>query len=196
MGDIHFTGLYKAYGGRQVLQGFSAGLPAGQVTALAGPSGAGKTTLARILIGLEKPDKGRVVGADGLRFACVFQEDRLCPGLTAVENVALVLPRNRQTEIKGALAKVALEEQDFEKPAAQLSGGQKRRVALVRAMEAPWDVLVLDEAFKGLDEDTKNICYSYCKEGIQGRTVLLITHDPAEAAAFEAGVLQLPKLPA
>jgi len=185
--------LGKTFGGGPVLQGFSASVAPGEAVALMGASGGGKTTLARIIMGLEKPDTGRVLGTEHLRFACVFQEDRLCEGFTAVANVALVLPRHSPVDVPAALRQTGLSAEELAKPAGKLSGGEKRRVALVRAMEAPSDVVVLDEAFKGLDAASRLQAYAYVKSRLAGRTLLLITHDPAEAEAFGARVVPVQK---
>lgn len=189
--DILLENVYKAYGERQVLAGFTARFPAGSRTALMGPSGVGKTTLARLLMGLEKPDAGRVRVSSAPRFGCVFQEDRLCEGFSAGDNVALALPRARWGGIDAALLELGLWGDDLQKPVSALSGGQKRRVALARAVEAESSALVLDEAFKGLDEENKQRAYAYIRSRLGARTLLLITHDEGEAAALGAAPLLL-----
>lgn len=194
MRDIQFQKVSKAFAGQQVLKNFSALLPGGQASAFMGPSGCGKTTLARMVLGLEKPDSGLVTGGENLRFSCVFQEDRLIPAYSALANTGLVLPRSRWAEIAPALEATGLTGQDLTKPAASLSGGQKRRVALVRALLAESDMVVLDEAFKGLDSDTRLTAYQFVKNRLAGRTLLLITHDPEEAAYFTATTIQLQPL--
>ena len=126
------------------------------------PSGWGKTTLLRILMGLETPTAGRVQGAG--RVSAVFQEDRLCPQLTAVQNVLLVLPDDRQeAAIRQDFARLGLDEAALALPARKLSGGQKRRTALLR-------------------------------ERVEGRPVLLATHDRAAIDALGWPVLELQKL--
>lgn len=193
--DIRFDGISKGYGNMPVLRDFSTTLPAGRTTALMGPSGSGKTTLSRILLGLEAPDTGSVVGGgSSQQFACVFQEDRLCEEFSATENVALVLPREAAADVPANLAAVGLSGEDIIKPVAALSGGERRRVALVRAVMAHSRVLVLDEAFKGLDAATREATFAYIRENLRGRTLVLITHDPAEAEAFGAAVVPVEKL--
>lgn len=186
---IRLDGVYKAYGNQQVLTGFSADLPTWGRVAVMGPSGAGKTTLARLVMGLERPDAGSILGTEGMRFACVFQEDRLCEGFTASDNVSLVLPRTRWSEVEPALAELGLAGEDLTKPAGELSGGQKRRVALARAILAQADLVVLDEAFKGLDDENRQHAYDFVLRSFAARprTLLLITHDVAEARALGAG---------
>ena len=119
------------------------------------PSGWGKTTLLRILMGLEMPTAGRVQGAG--RVSAVFQEDRLCPQLTAVQNVLLVLPDDRQeAAIRQDFARLGLDEAALALPARKLSGGQKRRTALLRALWAPGDTLLLDEPFSAIDSHLRD----------------------------------------
>ena len=119
------------------------------------PSGWGKTTLLRILMGLERPTTGSVEGVG--RVAAVFQEDRLCPQLNAVQNVTLVLPGTEnqyKEQIINEFQQLGMELDALQLPARRLSGGQKRRVALLRALWAPSDTLLLDEPFTGMDPDT------------------------------------------
>ena len=119
------------------------------------PSGWGKTTLLRILMGLERPTTGSVEGTG--RVAAVFQEDRLCPQLNAVQNVTLVLPgaeNQYKEQIISDFQQLGMELAALQLPARRLSGGQKRRVVLLRALWAPSDTLLLDEPFTGMDPDT------------------------------------------
>ena len=127
-------------------------------------------------------DSGTVAGLAGRRLAAVFQEDRLCEQLTAVGNVRLVLHGKAEAAVvRGELAAVGLGDDDVGKPVSQLSGGQRRRVAIVRALLADADFVCLDEPFKGLDEATKDRVIDYVRDRTRWRTVLLITHDPVEA---------------
>ena len=195
MQDIVIRGLCKAFDGKQVLRDFSAALPAGQVTGLMAPSGAGKTTLLRILMGLETPDRGTITGLEGLRLSAVFQEDRLCPQLTAVQNVLLVLPDDRQeAAIRQDFARLWLDEAALALPARKLSGGQKRRTALLRALWAPGDTLLLDEPFTGMDPAALQASIALLRERVEGRPVLLATHDRAAIDALGWPVLELQKL--
>lgn len=175
--------VYKAYGEKQVLSDFSAVFQQGRITALMGPSGCGKTTLLRILLGLEAPDSGEVsLPSDSV--AAVFQEDRLSEPLTAVANVRLVRPDTPREEIRDLLCRLGLAGEDCEKPVSTLSGGMRRRVAIARAIAKDPDILILDEPFSALDAETKQEVISYLKEALVGKTVLLVTHDEREAAAF------------
>ena len=195
MEDIVIRNLCKSFAGKPVLRDFSAVLPVGQVTGLMAPSGAGKTTLLRILMGLERPDGGTIDGLAGLRLSAVFQEDRLCPQLTAVQNVLLVLPDDRQeAAIRQDFARLGLDEAALALPARKLSGGQKRRTALLRALWAPGDTLLLDEPFTGMDPAALQASIALLRERVEGRPVLLATHDRAAIDALGWPVLELQKL--
>ena len=182
---IQVRNLSKSFGDKAVLRNFSADFPAGAVTAVMAPSGGGKTTLLRLLMGLETADGGTVEGLEGLRQSAVFQEDRLCENLSAQANLRLVNPSLSAKEAEEALAAVGLAGCGGQR-VAEFSGGMRRRVAILRALLARWDVLFLDEPFKGLDTETKALVLSYTRRRCEGRTVLLVTHDPSEAEALGA----------
>ena len=113
------------------------------------------------------------------------QEDRLCPQLTAVQNVLLVLPDDRQeAAIRQDFARLGLDEAALALPARKLSGGQKRRTALLRALWAPGDTLLLDEPFTGLDIAARDACTEVVLDLLDGRMLLLATHDSADARAL------------
>ena len=157
------------------------------------PSGWGKTTLLRILMGLETPTAGRVQGAG--RVSAVFQEDRLCPQLTAVQNVLLVLPDDRQeAAIRQDFARLGLDEAALALPARKLSGGQKRRTALLRALWAPGDTLLLDEPFTGMDPDTLQRAAALLRQRCASKPVLLATHDESAIRALGWPVVELEKM--
>lgn len=183
MNEIRISHLEKAYDKKAVLKDFSAVLEPGRITALMAPSGSGKTTLLRILMGLETPDRGTVTGMDGIRISAVFQEDRLCEALTPSANIRLVDPAHSAEEIRQALAGVGLGD-CLNQPVRELSGGMRRRVAILRALLAPYELLLLDEPFQGLDRNTKNLVIRDTCRRCQGRTVLLVTHDASELEAM------------
>lgn len=187
-------GVTRRFGEHVVLDGVDLELAPGRTTALMGPNGSGKTTVARLLLGLDEPDDGTVdPGASSTRRrAVVFQEDRLCPQLSAVDNVRLVLGRGVGSgEVLAALAAVGLEGATVRAPVHELSGGQRRRVAIVRAVLADADLVVLDEPFTGLDQAVKPVTMAWVRDRCAGRTVLLVTHDEREAAWFDAVVVRL-----
>ena len=175
--------LTVQYGGTTVLENFSAEFPDGGVTAVSGRSGCGKTTLLAVLLGLLRPDGGTVSGFR--QPSAVFQEDRLLPFLSAEKNIA-VTAGCTEAEAGEALLSVGFDAADRGKRAFELSGGMARRVAIVRAMLAPGDAVLLDEPFKGLDERTRAQVVRFVCENRRGRTMVVVTHDPRDAEALHA----------
>jgi ABC-type nitrate/sulfonate/bicarbonate transport system ATPase subunit len=145
---IKVTDLRFSYGEKRIFDGLSLELPDG-VCCMEGASGRGKTTLLRLIAGLEKPSGGTISGVPE-KIAFMFQEDRLLPWLSAEANIAAVLPKSRAEEVKKWLCAVELENEAAALP-ENLSGGQRRRVALARALAFGGDLLILDEPFEGLD---------------------------------------------
>lgn len=182
---IKLKHIEKSFGEKRVLSGVSLALPEGKITALMGASGRGKTTLLRILLGLETADSGEVRGMEGIRVSAVFQEDRLLPRLTAEGNLRFVGGR----DISALLS--ALDLAGETEPVEAFSGGMKRRVAIARAISVPFDLLALDEPFRGLDEEMKQKSIALVRRYSAGKTVLLITHDIAEARAMDAEIVAL-----
>ena len=182
--------LCKAYGGVPVLQDVTFSAQTG-VTCIMAPSGAGKTTLLRILLGLEQADSGTVTGLAEARVSAVFQEDRLLEQLDAQGNLRFVLgKRYEEAAAERILAELGLDDVG-EKPAGEYSGGMKRRLALARALLAPFDVLILDEPFTGLDEENRRRAADCVKRRSAGKLVLLVTHEREDAAALDAQVMSL-----
>lgn len=188
MGDIVMHKLCKSFGEKAVLRDVCGILASGRITGLMAPSGAGKTTLLRILMGLEQLDDGYIEGLNGLRLSAVFQEDRLCDQLDSVSNLRLVTPSLSRAEARKALETVGLAD-CIGQPTRELSGGQRRRVAILRGLLADYDLLILDEPFKGLDRETKQLVMEDTRRRCMGKTVLFVTHDPAEMDAL--GVAKL-----
>ncbi len=137
------------FDGRLVLDHFTFSVPDRGLTALSGPSGAGKTTLLRVLAGLLVPEQGQMTAPAG-GVVILFQEDRLFPGRTALEQVEAVLPKERRGEARRWLELVELSEAAGKRP-GELSGGMARRVALARALAVEGEVYLLDEPFSGVD---------------------------------------------
>ena len=173
--ELRVEGLCKSYNGKRVLEGLSAVFPDG-VTWIAAPSGTGKTTLLRLLLGLERPDGGSILGADR-RWAAVFQEDRLREHLSAAGNLRFVLGEV-PPEAGALLERLGLSPGD-PRPVREWSGGMKRRLALARALLAPSDALALDEPLNGLDEGNRGRCLELIQAAGAGKPVLLAAHDLA-----------------
>jgi NitT/TauT family transport system ATP-binding protein len=177
--------------GRLVLEGFSLELPDRGVVCLVGPSGCGKTTLLRLAAGLESPHAGRISGFQGRRAAMVFQEDRLLPWETTRQNATTTPSSDRATEWLVALGLG----DSLDRRPGELSGGMARRVAIARALAAPHDLLLLDEPFSGLDEDTWRGAVQRILATEEGGLTLLVTHVLDQALAMGATVVRLQGLP-
>ncbi len=179
----------KSFGENQVLKDLNTVFEANKITCLMAPSGGGKTTLLRILAKLEKADSGKVSGNEG-KVAMVFQEDRLTERLPAAENAMLGRRGASLVEAQAILCELGLEEH-LEKPVSALSGGMQRRVAIARALLSDAPLLLLDEALKGLDGDTKAKVAAVIRKHTNGKTVLAVTHDEEDAALLGAKVVTL-----
>lgn len=189
---VSVQGLGKSYGGRRVLDRVTAFFPDGEISCVMGPSGCGKTTLLNLIMGLLTPDEGEIRFEGGARIAAVFQEDRLCKNLNAFSNVAMVLGKRPSTsQIIAQLGEVGLTGEGIELPVSQLSGGMKRRVAIVRAVMAESDILIMDEPFKGLDEQNRANTAGYIKRHLKGRAGIVVTHDPKDVALLDATLMRL-----
>lgn len=192
MTALELRNVSKAYGGHVVLDRFSHTFPAGRVTAILGRSGCGKTTLLRLIAGLEAPDAGDIMGVPEAGIPMVFQEDRLPPQLTSANCLRCVLKKtaDREARIQGALRALELDAA-AEQPVREFSGGMRRRVALARALLFPSPLVLLDEPFKGLDATSREGAVAFARAQLEGRTALLVTHDPKDADDFNALVLKL-----
>ena len=177
---LEICGLTKRFGEKTLFEDLD--LTLAEPAILWAPSGWGKTTLLRILMGLEVPDSGTVQGVG--RVGAVFQEDRLCPQLTAVQNVELVLPEGKtqyKTQIVPDFQRFGYDKQALALPARKLSGGQKRRAALLRALWAGCDTLLLDEPFTGMDADLVRDAAVVTRRLAGERPTILVTHDRTAA---------------
>ncbi len=183
--------LSKAFGDLTVLSGVTLTFEDNGIYCLMGASGTGKTTFLRILMGLENKDFGSIAGTEGKRFSAVFQEDRLCEAYTPVDNVMMTAgPQVTRETAKRELCRL-LPEESVLRPVYTLSGGMKRRTAVCRALMASYDILLMDEPFTGLDEETRAQVIRYVKEKTEGKLVILSTHMEEDAAALGGKVVRL-----
>ena len=196
---IEVCGLTKTFEDKYVLDNVNMVLEAGKVTSLMGPSGQGKTTLARIIAGLETADSGDILmgGRESFddsyacRTAFLFQEDRLLPWLNIYDNIALG-SKGADSEIIKNLARQLEIETELWKIPDELSGGQRHRAALARTFAADAPLMILDEPFRGLDSGLKaRIIDRLWENETAGRTVLLITHIEEDAESLADKILEL-----
>ncbi len=176
-----------SYGEKRILDHFTLELPDRGITALSGPSGCGKTTLLRLLAGVEQLDSGDLEAPAPGDCGMLFQENRLLPGLTAMEQLRPVLPRGASP--LPYLIAVGLEGEENTLPAA-LSGGMRRRLAIARllAYGETKSLLLLDEPFTGIDAPRAAGIMEWIRE--KGRPVIMAAHD-AESLALADQVIAL-----
>lgn len=174
---INIDNVSFSYGQTKVLNNFSLKIDAGERICLFGESGCGKTTLLKLIMGLEQPSSGSIE-TGGKHFAAVFQENRLLPFYTLEENIRVVggdnLLAERYLSSLGMSGCIKLYPKS-------LSGGMKRRAAIVRALSVPFDCLVLDEPFTGLDTANISAAADLISTELKGRTLILVTHSRYEA---------------
>ena len=175
--------LCKSFDGKMVLDHVSLTLESGGTACLMAPSGRGKTTLLRCIAGLEAPDSGQITDLPE-RIAYVFQEDRLCDGFSAVDNIRLVTGKALgEGEIRRHLEQLGLAG-SLDQPVRELSGGMRRRVVISRAVCFGADLLLLDEPFKGLDDEARQQTADYILRHRGAAAILCVTHDREDAAAL------------
>ena len=176
-----------SFGALEVLRGASLMLGQGERIAITGPSGCGKTSLLHVIAGLLHPDSG-LVRNRAARTACVFQEPRLLPWLSAEENVSIVMPHGTQGQDALMLLKELGLADSAEKHPCELSGGMQQRAALARALAYAPDLLLLDEPFRALDAASKALAIDAVNERADC-AVILVTHSPEEADALGCRII-------
>lgn len=185
MSDIIIRNLSKSFGDKRVLEGFDLTVPDGGICCIMGESGCGKSTLIKLIMGIYAPDGGRIAGVPD-NIAAVFQEDRLCEDFSALTNVRITAARGvTSARISEEFSVLGLEGNE-KTPARQLSGGMRRRVALIRAFMADAPLIILDEPFTGLDPDNRALAIDYVRARRAGKTIILVTHDASDADALVA----------
>lgn len=177
--------ISKKYGAKQALAQTSLSFAEHSFTCIVGRSGCGKTTLLRVLEGLEEADSGRVQLADGKRLAPVFQEARLMSWLTVAENITLAKRVDKSldsTKLPELLEQLGLSGCEHLYP-HELSGGMAQRVALGRTLFYNPDIILMDEPFSALDYFTRQGLQQTLLElyAAEHKTIIFVTHDVEEA---------------
>lgn len=177
-----------AYGENTIFKDFSLDIAQNEKIWLYGESGCGKTTLLKLILGLLKPQKGSIININNAKPSVVFQEDRLLPFKTALQNILLV--KDDPEKAHENLSALGLSEY-INTPVSELSGGMCRRVAIARALTADFDFLVLDEPFTGLDKENIQKAVEQILRVAQGKTIILVTHSKEEAELLDATQIKL-----
>lgn len=187
---IALNNINISYGNLKVLENFSISLEKGKVHCIFGASGCGKTTLLNAITGINKIESGEKLSLDNKKFSYVFQEDRLLPWATALENVLFVLRDRYCDEEAKQIAEKYLNIVGLGKfinaYPSELSGGMQRRVSFARALSYRGEVFILDEPFKGLDFKLKTELINYLLESDikENSYIVFVTHDMQEALSF------------
>ncbi|ODN41876.1 ABC transporter ATP-binding protein [Piscirickettsia litoralis] len=187
--EVQFKNVHIRYEQLTLFDNLNLSIHAGKVTCLLGPSGVGKTTLLRLISGLEHPYSGQVLidhqhNNHHQNIAYMAQQDLLMPWHTVLNNVLMQAKlqgiKPNPTTAKQLLSQVGLEQSIHAYP-HQLSGGMRQRAALVRALLQNKPILLMDEPFAALDIITKYQLHELCYPYLENKTVVLVTHDPLEA---------------
>ncbi len=172
---IRFENVSFSYGSTLVFENLCLDVPDTGITVLVAPSGRGKTTLLRLVAGLEIPSFGRILGLPK-RVSYVFQEQRLLPWYSALQNVKVVSPGVSDEMIAELFSEFGLDDAILDKRPGELSGGQRQRVCIARALLADSDVILLDEPFSGLDEENRDKVLLKLKSISKSKPVILVSH--------------------
>ena len=188
---ITVSHLRKSYGEHGIYDDLSLTLEPGRIYCLLGSSGSGKTTLLRILMGLECFDHGKITGLEQKQISTVFQEDRLFDFLSPLKNIRMVCEPSVSDRDIRILLEQFLDAEAVERPVSELSGGMKRRVAVARALAAHSDLILMDEPFTGLDDDTRNRVIRLIQMYLGGRTLLLVTHQEEDVGKLNVTAVRI-----
>lgn len=190
---VDIQDLCFSYENKEVISDLSLRLERGEILAVMGESGCGKTTLLRLIAGLEKPQTGTLL-CNAKRIAYVFQEPRLFPWLTVAENLRAVMTDcdDADAVIRDALATVGLSENADFYP-EELSGGMKIRASLARALVSGGDLFLLDEPFSALNEELRGELATKLKQILKERgiTAILVTHQVSDAEILADRIIKM-----
>ncbi len=191
---LSIKSLNKKYGQNSLFENFSYDFEETGIYIISGKSGIGKTTLLRIIAGIDNDYDGQVLNGGIQNTSFMFQEYRLFPELSAIDNILICLKEiNNESELKAEnmLISLGLQKADHEKKPSELSGGMKQRVSFVRALMKDTPILLLDEATKELNFELYSKMLEIIKDEAKKRLVILVTHKEDEADKLSATVINL-----
>lgn len=184
---IEFKNVNFSYGKKQIFNNFNFTVNDGDRICLFAPSGYGKSTLLRLIMGLEKPTKGEINGTKNKRFSVVFQEDRLLPDKTVLENILLFGDDKNAVSI---LESLGLSDAKALYP-NELSGGMARRVAIARAINRESDIYIFDEPFNGIDKENLEKTAKVINEFTKDKIFIAVSHNPTEAELLNTKIVKI-----
>lgn len=184
---ISFKNVSFSYGKKKILTDFSLDIKYGDRICLFAPSGFGKTTLLRLIMGLETVKKGSLEGVKGKTVSAVFQEDRLIPQKTVFQNLALFGDERAITE---ALEALGISDAANLYP-SELSGGMARRAAIARALVRDADIYLFDEPFNGIDKENLLKTAEFILKKTMGKTFIAVTHSREEADKLKTEIIEI-----
>jgi len=192
---LELKSIKKAFGDKVVLDGFSYTFDERGLYVIVGDSGVGKTTLLRIICGLDKNFDGEMIGGGHESSSFCFQEYRLIPWLTALDNVLVAAydkPTDEDvTEAKKMLTRLKITDGDYILLPSSLSGGMKQRVSFVRAILKDAPILLLDEPTKEVDAELAEIMRELIIAESKKRTVIVVTHKSEDIDALGGTVIRI-----
>ena len=185
---MKINNLTKKFGSKVIFNNFSLEFQDNKVNYLLGESGVGKTTILRIIAGLDKDFKGEIVPSNA-KISCVFQEPRLFPKLTLKENVEIVSESSKY-EIEDLLEILELENEVNSLPSS-LSGGMKMRLSLARSLYYNGDIFLMDEPFSALDNDMKSRIIPKVFNILKDKTVIIVSHNAEEIKKYTNNLIKI-----
>lgn len=189
---IKITGLNKRFGKKVIFKDFSFTFPEKGLIALVGSSGCGKTTLLRMIAGLDKKYSGSIELDSITKISYVFQEPRLLPTSTALENVALPLGNTDEAKLKAIelLNGLGLGN-DLNSLPAEMSGGMKQRVSIARALAYGGELFLLDEPFNGIDAERTRYIMDLIKDLSENKLCIIVTHNQDQLDYLQCQTLKI-----
>lgn len=188
---IDLINLSKSFSDKTVFENLNCSFQIGEFTAITGASGVGKTSLLRILMGLDKDYSGLIKGLDNKSISPVFQENRLLPNYSIYDNINLVMDKNLDPSYIDYYLKRLNLNLSCQELVKNLSGGMARRVAILRALLKDADLYIFDEAFKDLDPENHRLVLELVREELRGKTLIFTSHSRLDLDLLNPNIIQL-----